>query len=205
MGKKKQLMVESGGVLHRPALAEDQKGGKWSATVWKLDQVNLNGRIYGLDLAKRIVAENPVTVAYDGHDVDWRTGQEYGITKAVCSNPRIEDGELRVDIDFVDEPYEKLLRALVDKGVAIGVSSVGWGETDEKGRVKADTYELVRFLDFVTCPAGEVYATIDENRAGGRRRKDTEESVDKPVADGAMARRRAEVARSMARLVIGER
>ena len=126
MGKKKQLMVESGGVLHRPALAEDQKGGKWSATVWKLDQVNLNGRIYGLDLARRIVAENPVTVAYDGHDVDWRTGQEYGITKAVCSNPRIEDGELRVSIDFVDESYEKLLRALVDKGsdVDLGDGSI---------------------------------------------------------------------------------
>ena len=202
---KKKLMIESGGVLHKPAgLKEKDGSGKWSASIWKLDERNLNGRIYGTELAKRIVAENKVTVAYDGHDVDWRTGEEYGITKAVASNPRIENGELRVDIDFVDEAYEALLAKLVDKGVAIGVSSVGYGEEDEVGHVNPASYELVRYFDFVTCPAGEVYATM-ESKAKRKQSEGSEETVVESEASKAMARKRQKVAEGFAELIVGDR
>ena len=198
---KGKLLIESGGVLHKPALQESEAKGKWTASIWKLDQKNLNGRIYSTELAKRICAENKVTVAYDGHDVNWTSGEEYGIAKAVCSNPRIEGEELRVDIKFVDKEYEELLRTLVGEGVAIGVSSVGYGETDDYGRIKEDTYELVRYLDFVTMPAGEVYAKMGE-KTGGRHPGRPEESLDESGADEALAERRSKVAGAFVDLLI---
>lgn len=199
----KKLIVESGGVLHRPAVMEESKGkGKWTASVWKLDQVNLNGHIYSTELAKRIVAMNLSTVAYDGHDVDWRTGEEYGITKAVCSNARIEAGEMKVDIDFVDEAYEKLLTLLVEKGVSIGVSSVGYGEMDEKGNIRPDTFELVRFLDFVTCPAGEVYANMESKNR--RKPEDSGRPMGLNEASMAMAKKRLKVAEGFTKIFLGE-
>ena len=152
--------------IHRPqkmteAEGADVSAGKWTASVWRLDQINLNGRIYSTELANRIVKENKTTTANDGHWAD--SASEYSCAKAVCGNPRIEHGELVVDIDFIDEEYEKKLNILADKGVAIGVSSAGWGECDETGRIVPETYELVRYLDFVTMPAGEVYAKREEN------------------------------------------
>ena len=161
---EKKLLIESGGYLSKPAVMKESEGdgkAKWSAPVWKIGEMNLNGRIYSMPLAQRIVNENQTTLAYDGHDVNWVTGEEYGIAKAVCSNPRIEDMQLVVDIDFVDEKYEQLLLTLMEKGIQIGVSSVGWGEQDPvSGIIIPESYELLRFLDFVVFPAGEVYVKM---------------------------------------------
>ena len=201
---EKMLLIESCGVLHKPVLKEETGGsdGKWTASVWKLGEMNLNGRIYSRPLAERIVAEAKSTLAYDGHDVNWITGEEYGIAKAVCSNPRIEGNELRVDIEFVDSEYEKRLELLSSKGVAIGVSSVGYGELDPMSNVIVpETYELVRYLDFVTMPAGEVYATMGEKARPTRQRRSAE-TVVKTEADEAMAERRSKVARDLASLLI---
>lgn len=195
MKNGKKLIIESGGVLHIPPKTESDSSGKWTASIWKLDQKNLNGRIYPTALAKRIVAEAPKTVAYDGHEAQYHTGAEYEIVKAVCSNPRIEDNELRVDIDFVDEAYKAILEGLVAKGIAIGVSSVGWGCEDQDGRIDPDTYELVRFLDFVTCPAGEVYATKESKERGTRGGADG--SVDRSTT----VEERRELARAMAKIL----
>ena len=46
--KGKQLLVESDGVIVSGALKEQEAGeanGRWTASVWKLDEMNLNGRI----------------------------------------------------------------------------------------------------------------------------------------------------------------
>lgn len=201
---KKKLLIETGGLLHRPVLKEEENssGKKWTASVWQLDKRNLNGRTYSTELAERIVKENPVTIAYDGHSVDCQTGQEYGITKAVCSNPRIEDGCLRVDIDFIDKEFEALVSSLTDRGVPIGVSSVGYGIEDEQGVIDPGSYVLIRFLDFVTTPAGEVYVRVeseDPEKPGK-----SGESVDKPDADKALAERRAKVAGEIKKLLLGE-
>ncbi len=160
---KRQMFIESA-VLSVPQLAESENGGKWEAQVWKLDQVNLNGRIYSTELAKRIVQLNKVTLAYDGHDADWKSGNEYGCAKAVCKNPRIESNALVVDIEFVDKAFEKNLKLIASMGVPIGVSSCGYGEVDESGMVIPESYELVRYLDFVTAPAGGVYANQKEEK-----------------------------------------
>lgn len=154
---KKQELRESFD-LNTPILQESEGKRKWTADVWRLDEINLNGRIYSTALAQRICAEAKKTLARDGHDSDWRKGEEYEGTKAICCNPRIEDRKLVVDVDFIDEEYEQMLATIASKGVSIGVSSVGYGEVDESGLVIPETYEMVRFLDFVTCPAGDVYA-----------------------------------------------
>lgn len=200
---EKKLLIESGGVLRFGTPLKEEEGGdgsaKWSAPVWRLGVMNLNGRTYPLELAQRIVEESPVTVAYDGHNVDMQTGEEYGIAKAVCSNPRIEGNELWVDIDFVDKDYEALLKSLMDRGVSIGVSSVGWGDMDKDGVVIAESYELVRFLDFVLSPAGEVYAKIGE-KAGRTKPGRSVKTVVKTEADEAVAERRSRVAAGLAEI-----
>lgn len=191
---ERKLIIETGGELHMPQKAESTGEGRWTASVWKLDKKNLNGRTYSTALAQRLVKEDARTLAYDGHEAQYASGGEYAIAKAVCSHPRIEDGELRVDIDFVDEAYERMLQSLMAKGIAIGVSSVGYGCEDEDGHIEEESYELVRYLDFVTCPAGEVYARMESERrgAGG--------------ADGAAARatavaERHKLARSLSRIM----
>jgi len=128
----------------------------WSAPIWNIGKLNLNGRVYTDDLAKRLVSENRATLAYDSHRHEW--GEAYLAAVAVTRNPRIEDGQLWVDIFFVDKAYSDKLSAIQKAGVSIGVSSVGYGETDNDGVVNAGTYELVRYLDFVTDPANETYA-----------------------------------------------
>lgn len=159
-----ELRESGSGRLLAPVLKEEQGEGKWRAEVWRLDQVNLNGRVYSTALAKKVIENNPITMAYDGHEADYKSGAEYGCAKAVCYNPVIEDHILMVDIDFVDKAYESLLKELVSKGIEIGVSSYGWGEVDESGMVIPETFELVRYLDFVTMPAGQVHAKYGENK-----------------------------------------
>ena len=154
---KKQELRESFD-LNTPILQESEGKRKWTADVWRLDEINLNGRIYSTALAQRICAEGKKTLARDGHESDWRKGEEYEGTKAICCNPRIEGRKLVVDVDFIDKDYEETLAVIASKGIPIGVSSVGYGEVDESGLVIPETYEMVRFLDFVTCPAGDVYA-----------------------------------------------
>jgi hypothetical protein len=128
----------------------------WSAPIWNIGRLNLNGRLYTEELAKRLVAENKATLAYDSHRHEW--GEAYLAAVAVVRNPHIEGEQLWVDIFFVDKGYSDKLQAIHEAGVPIGVSSVGYGETDKDGVVNATTYELVRYLDFVTDPANETYA-----------------------------------------------
>ena len=48
------------------------------------------------------------------------------------------------------------------------MSSVGYGEYLPDGKtINPDTYEVVRLLDFVTSPAGEVYANISQDDGDG--------------------------------------
>lgn len=165
----------------------------WRAPIWQLDKLNLNGRVYSTKLAQRIVAEGLATGACDGHDPDYH--RDFGNYKAVVKNPVIEDGKLYVDIYFVDEVYQAHIAKLSEAGLAIGVSSVGYGETDVDGVVNADTYRLVRYLDFVSNPAGEVYAKpAKENEANDESKTESEESTDE-AEDAAAAARKAKVER----------
>ena len=110
--------------LNAPALQEAEGKRRWTADVWKLDEINANGRIYSTALAQRICAEAKKTLARDGHDSDWRRGEEYEGTKAICLNPRIEDRKLVVDIDFIDQEYEEMLAAISSKGTRCEIPDI---------------------------------------------------------------------------------
>lgn len=158
----KEMLVEHFYIPQIKNMEESSGDGKWKAPIWNLDKLNLNGRIYPRELAERICAEQLCTIANDGHEKDWKTGSEYGEAVAICKNPRIEGNQLWVDIEFIDEEYRKKIEIIKSNGVRIGVSSVGYGECDSDGRVIPETYELVRYLDFVLNPAGCVFATNQE-------------------------------------------
>lgn len=141
----------------------DQEGAisAWTAPVWNIGKLNLNGRVYTKELADRIVAENRATIVYDSHESDY--GSAYSNVVAVAKNPRIEQEQLWADIFMVDEIYSRKIEAIHRAGVGIGVSSVGYGETDKDGVVNAQTYELVRYMDFVVDPANETYANPEQS------------------------------------------
>ena len=169
----------------------------WTAPVWQLDKINLNGRVYSTKLAQRIVAEAAKTGVCDGHYPSEHA--EYDNYKAIAKNPRIEDSKLWVDIYFVDKNYQEKIAQLAENGLPIGVSSVGYGETDVDGVVNADTYRLVRYLDFVTSPAGEVYAqpaseNTEKTEANDESRTESTDSTE-DVEDAAAAARKAKVDR----------
>ncbi len=163
-GRELSLVIEKAEMRRASEkVAESQNSGKahWECDIWKLGEENLNGRIYTDKLAERLVKEQPVTIVNDGHFCDYCNGQEYENAKAVASNVRIENGYLKCDLSFLESEsaYEKKLEELAGKGVAIGVSSVGYGEYEDDGKtINPETYMVVRLVDFVTMPAGEVYA-----------------------------------------------
>ena len=162
---EKVLLIEKA-TLRAPRKLDESKGGgdgKWTAEVWRLDELNDNGHNYTTELANKVISWNLTTTCNDGHNADFR--EEYACAKAIANNPRIESGLMVVDVEFIDKEYEGKLSLLADKGVPIGCSSVGYGEMDENGRIVPETYELVRYLDFVTCPAGGVYAKKKESKA----------------------------------------
>lgn len=161
---EENLLIESGTLKVIRTIQESESNPEsdvWTAEVWRLDEVNLNGRVYGTDLAQRIVKEGIKTMAYDGHEADWQTGHDFAPAIAYCDNPRIENKCLVVDIHFLESQREnasvKNIRELYKAGLPIGVSSVGYGSIDENGVIQED-YEIVRYLDFVAMPAGLVYA-----------------------------------------------
>ena len=165
----------------------------WTAPVWQLDKLNLNGRLYSTKLAQRIVAEAAKTGVCDGHYPSEHA--EYDNFKAIAKNPRIENAQLWVDIYFVDKAYQNKIADLAENGLAIGVSSVGYGETDVDGVVNADTYRLVRYLDFVTAPAGEVYARPANEKEANDESKTESEASTETTEDAAAAARKAKVDR----------
>ena len=183
----KKLIESTTAVKFTKRLNESENSAvKWSAPIWNLDEVNLNGHTYTRELAEYLVRENKTTVAHDGHQ-DERG--EYTLAKAVCSNPHIKDNQLWVDIEFVDKDYEEKINTLIEKGISIGVSSTGWAEDTSDGVLTSSNYILLRYLDFVEMPASNVYLEK------GQDEKDTD--VEPDVAP-AMAEEKASLSKSYA-------
>lgn len=185
----KQKLIESAinVEFRRPVLSDSlaSDGKTWSVPLWNLGKMNLNGRIYSEDLAKRLCVENKDTLCMDGHNDLF----EYAAAMAHAHDPWIENGQLWVKFEFIDEEYEKKIRFCLDNGIPVGVSSVGWGDMDKDGNVNADTYELVRYFDFVSTPANETYVqesteTEDEAINNGENGKEetTAENIEEATA-----------------------
>lgn len=165
----KTLLMESMPLktINKTSLQESVEGKISNTTVfkdvkvWRLGSENLNGRIYPTTLGERIVQENKITFSFDGHPVN-EFDTSYKDVKAVAKNPKIKEGYLVVDLHFIDESFANKLEAIIGLGGLVGLSSVGFGILDESNTIDVNSYELVRYLDFVFTPSYEVYIE-DEN------------------------------------------
>lgn len=161
MERKRLVETTMNPTFLKPKLneASGEKGGEWSVPIWNLGARNLNGRTYTEELAKRLVSDAKKTLVNDGHD-DY--GREYGNAQAFAYDPFIENGQLWVRFKFMDSSYEDRIIFCLENGIPVGVSSVGMGSVDEHGVVDAQTYELVRYFDFVNHPANETFVQKGE-------------------------------------------
>lgn len=210
MGKRNEenLLIESGTLRVIRTMQESEgnpESDVWTAEVWRLDEVNLNGRVYSTELAQRIVRDGVKTMAYDGHEADWRTGHDYAPAVAYIDNPRIENRCLVVDIHFLesqkDNPSVRNIRELYKAGLPIGVSSVGYGSVDNNGLIQ-DDYEIVRYLDFVAMPAGLVYAKPKNENKPELKNEPAGDPMGEPdpaVAEAARTRARENFSRNLKR------
>lgn len=161
----KQKLIEStiNPAFVRPLMSDSvsNDGKTWSVPIWTFGVKNLNGRIYPQELGERLVKDKRSSLCMDGHE----ELTEYAGAMAYAHDPYIENGQLWVKFEFIDEAYEKKIRFCLENEIPVGVSSVGWGETDKDGNVNPDTYEIVRYFDFVTSPANETYVTESEDES----------------------------------------
>lgn len=188
---EKQKIIESMtlSIRQEKELKEARQGEQsnyWVADVWRLDDKNLNGHVYTRALAERIVQEGQKTMCYDGHDADFVTGHDYAPAIGYCDNPRIEDNKLVVDVHFLESQQDsdsvRNIRELHKAGLPIGVSSVGYGSMDADGIIGED-YEVVRFLDFVSMPAGLVYADPKEEEVADVVDVEDKAEAEEPVTE----------------------
>ena len=149
----------------------------YAVPIWKLDEKNLNGRIYTTALAERLIAENKITYSYCNHP-DEEYAQDFNSVKAVTKNPRIKEGNLCVDVHLVDQAFGNKLKAIVEAGSEVGVSSVGYGTLNKENVIEEDSYELVRYLDFVLNPSYSVFITDENNEV-----KEDEEIIENTDSD----------------------
>jgi hypothetical protein len=131
--------------------------------VWKLDEKNLNGRVYPRSLAEKLVRENKVTVALDGHPEDDNYVPLLKDVIAVGKNPVIEENILWVYCYFVDEEYDRKAHRIMDLGFPLQQSSSGLGEVDDFDTVISETYELERYFDLLVQDSSYQVFTSKEN------------------------------------------
>ncbi len=157
--------------------------------VWRLNEKNLNERIYGKELADKLMKENPTTLGLANHPKD---DADVTYTFAVERNPHIRENIMYVDAYLVGENGE-LANEIIEAGGSIGLSSSAYGDVDKDGRVKEEDFTIERYADWVDMPSYEVYAkkedslnknkeveevTFEKNNTNIMKEKDEKENFD---------------------------
>lgn len=146
--------------------------------IWRIDEKNLNNRIYPRKVAEKVVQENKTTVCLADHPND--EGSVWNIV-AVAKNPIIEEGLLWADAYFVDEQMAKKIEKIVEYGGEIGLSSSAYGEVDREGKVMEEGFEIDRYFDLVLEPSYQVYIDPSTTRLGNQNNSfQASESVSQP-------------------------
>lgn len=130
--------------------------GAYEFPVWRLGEKNLNERVYGQELAEKLIQEQPTTLGLTNHPVD-ENNVDVGSAFAVERNPHIRDGIMYVDSYLVGEKGQ-LAKEILEAGGAIGLSSSAYGDVDKEGNVKLEGFEIDRFADWVDNPSYQVFA-----------------------------------------------
>lgn len=150
---KRLPLTESESIIEKDGTTYKCRGA-YEIPVWKLDQKNLNERVYPSKLAEKLMQESPVTTGLANHPENEADVRD---TFAVEKNPHIKEGILYVDAYFVGDNGE-LAKEIIEAGGQIGLSSSAFGEVDDKGNVMVEGFELERYADWVQNPSYQVYA-----------------------------------------------
>ena len=160
--EKKLALNESNHIVEYDGKRYEARGAIL-VPVWRLDQKNLNGRIYGRDLAEKVIASNLATVCLADHPKEEGSVRDI---MAVAKNPRIMGDIMYAECYFVDDDFAKKVNKVVELGSAVGVSSSAFGDVDAQGRVMSEGFELERYFDFVLNPSYQVF--IDKSVLTGK-------------------------------------
>lgn len=173
-------------ILERNPLLEaegSEEESRFMVPVWVLDIENANGRTYTSALAERLVGDAPTTYALDGHP-DWDVIDiKIGEVVAVGLNPEIRDGVLWAEARFTSPEFKAVVEAILEAGGHIGVSSVGYGWTDEDGVIIAEEFTLERYFDFVDNPANQIRITKETTSEEVEEETEVEEATAEPTGE----------------------
>ena len=129
--------------------------------IWKLDQKNLNERIYTKKLGEKIVKEKPVTLMLADHPEDEGSVKNIiGVTK----NPFIKNNILFAECYIVDDNFKKKLDKIIELEAGIGLSNSALGELNESNEVIVDTFQIERLADAVLQPSYSVFINNEASK-----------------------------------------
>jgi Prohead core protein serine protease len=154
----RQMLVEYITSMNKPLSNEMDNEGKklWlKGTAVQGDVVNANERLYPRDeianavntIMKRISEHGPVAGELDHPEGLIISGQN--VSHAIHSM-RMEGSDGYAEMLVINEGNGKIVRGMIEAGIALGVSSRGSGSVDSKGRVS--DFEIVS-IDIVTTPS----------------------------------------------------
>jgi hypothetical protein len=173
----RQMLVEYITSMNKPLSNEMDNEGKklWlKGTAVQGDVVNANERLYPRDeianavntIMKRISEHGPVAGELDHPEGLIISGQN--VSHAIHSM-RMEGSDGYAEMLVINEGNGKIVRGMIEAGIALGVSSRGSGSVDSKGRVS--DFEIVS-IDIVTTPSAPnaypkpVFESLRNNKIG---------------------------------------
>jgi Prohead core protein serine protease len=173
----RQMLVEYITSMNKPLSNEMDTDGKklWlKGTAVQGDVVNANERLYPRDeianavntIMKRISEHGPVAGELDHPEGLIISGQN--VSHAIHSM-RMEGSDGYAEMLVINEGNGKIVRGMIEAGIALGVSSRGSGSVDSKGRVS--DFEIVS-IDIVTTPSAPnaypkpVFESLRNNKIG---------------------------------------
>lgn len=171
------LFGEGGGILNEMDLHETTEGGlkvvKFKGKFQEAEQVNKNKRLYPRDVLDSNVVRLQETIDAGGliGECDHPTDSIIHFANCCHKITKLwwEGNTLMGEGIILNSPMGKLLKALINDGVRIGISSrgVGNGKVNEDGiLVIGESYKLITF-DAVADPS--TYAAFQEKVTSTRR------------------------------------
>lgn len=194
---KSHLIERTNGVLKLVESAKLRKGciGRMEGPCADFKNPTRNDRLYGLQLWKNVFAnelfQESIKTRTAFGELDHPEDRFEVLSKLACTV--MTDYEIDEDaglvyggFDILDTPQGRILKALLDYGCQMGVSSRGTGdiiETENGEEVDPDTYEFACF-DVVSTPAvAKARQTYTESVKQATKKKTLTESIKSAITD----------------------
>jgi len=164
----------------------EEKDGKklkcraaYEIPVWRLDEKNLNNRVYSSKLAEKVIKEKNTTLGLANHPTE---EADVTMSFAVEKNPHIKENVFYVDAYLVGQ-HGELAKEIIEAGGEIGLSSSALGDVDKDGNVLTEGFTVERFADWVDNPSYQVFVGQNGNLEGKLKPK-KEENVKDFIKNG---------------------